>query len=171
MKIVSVNILHKKALSDLSFQYFNWRKKEVINLLHFDPFENLPYTIEEYSERQISEIMSYKPPEGEYFLLEVDGSFVGMGGIQRFKDSIGEIIHLYVLPQYRQKGFGRTILKKLIEKGIEFGFRVLYLETALYMNSAHLLYESFGFFKREKYPSTKTPPKLQPYMVYMEKKI
>ena len=80
------------------YSWSNWRKKEVTNLLQIDPFENLPYTLEEYGERQITEIMSYKPPEGEFILLDVDGSFVGMGGLRRLKDSIGEIIYLYVLP-------------------------------------------------------------------------
>ena len=39
------------------------------------------------------------------------------------------------------------------------------------MTAAQHVYRSAGFQEREKYPETEVPPELQPYWIYMEKKV
>jgi GNAT superfamily N-acetyltransferase len=91
-------------------------------------------------------------PEGRLYVAEVSGVAVGVGGLKRLSNGIGEIKRMYVRPQARGLGVGRAIVEQLIADAREIGFRTIYLESASFMHSAHALYRSVGFVPSGSYP-------------------
>ena len=88
------------------------------------------------------------------FLL-VGSPPVGIAEI-RFRDSLmtGEIDsyleELYVAPDHRGRGFGKTLLERALEVARERGATRMDLATAVSDKAARRLYESLGFINEEK---------------------
>ena len=59
--------------------------------------------------------------------------------------AIGEINKFYLLPQYRRLGLGDWLLRLLIGKAQELGFKTLFLITARELQAAVRLYQRYGF--------------------------
>jgi spore maturation protein CgeE len=57
-----------------------------------------------------------------------DGKAVGSGNLFLYKH-VAKIEDIAVSPQYQRKGFGKTILKYLIETAISSGAEIIYLEA------------------------------------------
>lgn len=86
-----------------------------------------------------------------FFVLRVDGSPAGCGGIL-FVDggeggdpAYGEVKRMYVRPRYRGGGLGERILDRLGEEAGAHGITVLRLETGIHQRAAIALYERVGF--------------------------
>lgn len=80
-----------------------------------------------------------------FFLVRDKGKAVGCGGIQLFGKNYGELKRMYVRPQYRGSGFGKTMLMHLSDYARAHGVDVLRLETGIHQGAAIGLCESFGF--------------------------
>ena len=63
------------------------------------------------------------------------------------------------------------MLKLLLNKGKEYGFSEIYLETGAFMTTAQGLYRSMGFHDSKEYPETEVPPQLRRLWIFMEKRI
>ena len=59
---------------------------------------------------------------------------------------------MFVRPEARGLGVGRTIVVQLIEDARALGCETLVLESATFMHSAHALYRSVGFVPSDSYP-------------------
>ncbi|MBA2703777.1 MAG: GNAT family N-acetyltransferase [Blastocatellia bacterium] len=94
----------------------------------------------------------YAPPGGRLFLA-VDGDDV-MGGValREIGDRVGEVKRLYVRPEFRGRGLGRTLTEKLIAEAKQIGYARLRLDTLPgKMDQAIAMYRSFGFQEIEPY--------------------
>jgi GNAT superfamily N-acetyltransferase/pimeloyl-ACP methyl ester carboxylesterase len=89
----------------------------------------------------------FRPPDGRFLLLWIDGQPVGCGGIRRWDAATAEIKRMYVDPAYRKRGLGRQILARLEAQARELGYRSLRLETGIRQPEAIGLYEQAGFHK------------------------
>jgi GNAT superfamily N-acetyltransferase len=88
---------------------------------------------------------------GRLYVAEVDGVAVGVGGLKRMSDTVGEIKRMFVRPTARGLGVGRAIIQQLIGDAREMGCEAIYLESASFMHSAHALYRSVGFVPSNSY--------------------
>jgi GNAT superfamily N-acetyltransferase len=88
---------------------------------------------------------------GRLYVAEVDGVVVGVGGLKRLSDSVGEIKRMFVRPAARGLGVGRAIIEQLIADAREMRFEAVYLESASFMHPAHALYRSVGFVPSDSY--------------------
>jgi putative acetyltransferase len=91
---------------------------------------------------------AYAPPRAVYFVLEVDGSVVGGGGVGPLvggQEDTCELRKMYFLPSARGLGAGQALLARCIEEGRARGYRRMYLETLTGMDAAQRLYQRFGF--------------------------
>ena len=70
---------------------------------------------------------------------------IGCGGIKTFDDSTMEVKRMYVLPEYRGKGFAAKILTELESWTIELGFSKCILETGYNQPEAIALYKKCGY--------------------------
>lgn len=161
--------VHREIFTQLNVELITWIADQLRENYNFDPIANVGQEISEYVAAHLKDFTSLKPPNGTVYLLEVEGTIVGMGAIKKLKEYIGEIKRMYIQPTYRGRGYGKQLLNKLLEKGREFGFSTFRLETSKFMNAAQHIYSSAGFVKREEYPEVETPIPLRQYQVFMEK--
>jgi GNAT superfamily N-acetyltransferase len=89
---------------------------------------------------------------GRLYVAEVDGEAAGIGGLKRLSPTEAEIKRMFVRPTTRGLGLGRTILCRLIDDAHQIGCETVYLESAPFMHSAHVLYQNAGFVPCEAYP-------------------
>lgn len=83
-----------------------------------------------------------------YFVAEMNGIIVGGGGIyptEGLPDDTCELVKMYLLPQARGTGLGRTLIEKCIDKATEMGYKNIYLETMPELKQALNIYAKFGF--------------------------
>lgn len=90
----------------------------------------------------------FQKQRSHYFVAEVDGEIVGGGGIYP-TDSLPadtcELVKMYLLPNARGSGLGRTLIEKSIEWAREAGYKQIYLESMPELKKALEVYAKFGF--------------------------
>ncbi len=90
----------------------------------------------------------FEKSESAYFVAEIDGKIVGGGGIyptEGLPADTCELVKMYLLPEARGLGLGRSIIEKCLQTARDFGFRKIYLETMPELKLALKVYEKFGF--------------------------
>lgn len=83
-----------------------------------------------------------------YFVAELNGEIVGGGGIyptDGLPADTCELVKMYLLPQARGTGLGRTLIEKSIAFAKEAGYKQIYLETMPELKQALNIYAKFGF--------------------------
>lgn len=84
-----------------------------------------------------------------YFVAENEkGEVVGGGGIyptSGLPDDTCELVKMYLLPNARGIGLGRTIIEKCLEAAANLGFKQVYLESMPELKQALKVYEKIGF--------------------------
>lgn len=83
-------------------------------------------------------------PSKNYVVCVVDGAVVGFGGYAQVFDE-GHIMNIAVAPEFRRKGIGTEILKRLIVSGKEKGITAFTLEVRVSNGAARMTYERAGF--------------------------
>lgn len=90
----------------------------------------------------------FKTPKSVYFVAEADGRILGGGGIfptEGLPEGTCELVKMYLLPEVRGIGLGRTLIEKCLVTAKEIGFRQVYLETLDELHLALKIYAKFGF--------------------------
>ena len=90
----------------------------------------------------------FKKDRSHYFVAEINGKLVGGGGIfptDGLPSDTCELVKMYLLPEARGRGLGKTIVGKCLETARLFGFGRIYLESMPELGQALKLYEKFGF--------------------------
>jgi GNAT superfamily N-acetyltransferase len=167
---VDLNI-HKSILINLNDDYLSWIGEKIKEHYDLDAISILGQSIRDYAEISVDELTSYKPPEGIFYILQIKDRIIGMGAFRKLHDNIGEVKRMYIKPEFRGKGFGKALLNKLLDVGKQFGCSRILLDTGGFMTVAQHVYRSAGFREIKKYPETEVPPEMQPYWIYMEKKM
>jgi N-acetylglutamate synthase-like GNAT family acetyltransferase len=102
----------------------------------------------------------------DVFLATHDGGLAGCGALKHLSSEVAELSRLYVRPAYRGKGIGKAILEVILSRARAEGYKVVCLETAIFMTDAHALYRSLGFEETE--PFRQVPEGLQDAELFME---
>jgi GNAT superfamily N-acetyltransferase len=101
-------------------------------------------------EREIRELPGkYAPPAGR-LLIAYDFAaglrkVAGCGALRPIDAAICEMKRLYVRPEFRRCGLGRTLAEGLIASAQEIGYTAMRLDTLPSMHEAHELYRKLGF--------------------------
>jgi len=83
-----------------------------------------------------------------YFVAELDGEIVGGGGIyptDGLPADTCELVKMYLLPQGRGIGLGKTLIEKSLAFAKEAGYKKVYLESMPELKQALKVYAKFGF--------------------------
>ena len=115
-KVAYKDIVPQKYLDDLSVE-------------HWTPFlENSPF---------------------QNFLLQDNGVFVATSSIVKARDDkyfgYGEIVSIYVLPEYFHRGYGKFLFNRMIEKLQSMGLNKICLWVLEENLNAIQFYNKFGF--------------------------
>ncbi len=90
----------------------------------------------------------FQTDQSAYFVAEADGKILGGGGIfftEGLPEDTCELVKMYLLPEARGIGLGRTLIERCLETAGEFGFKQVYLETLNELHLALKIYAKFGF--------------------------
>jgi putative acetyltransferase len=90
----------------------------------------------------------FQTPKAAYFVAEANGKIIGGGGIyptDGLPEATCELVKMYLLPEARGIGLGRTLIEKCLETAREKGFHQVYLETLDELHLALKIYAKFGF--------------------------
>ena len=83
-----------------------------------------------------------------YFVAEINGEIVGGGGIyptDGLPFDTCELVKMYLLPQARGTGLGKTLIEKSLAFAKETGYKQVYLESMPELKQALKVYAKFGF--------------------------
>ena len=64
-------------------------------------------------------------------------------------DGCGEIISIYLLPEYMGKGYGKELLDRAVSELVGKGYREIFLWVLEENHRARRFYEKFGFKKAD----------------------
>lgn len=119
----------------------------------------IAFKIEQASHRYPWAEATFASNQGERYLnlkLEVEGQIVGFVITQVVLDE-ATLFNIAIHPAWQRQGFGRCLLKALIEQLEARGINTLWLEVRATNGGAITLYEELGFnevtVRRNYYPS------------------
>jgi putative acetyltransferase len=88
----------------------------------------------------------YAPPDGRLLLATSKGDPAGCVALHKLAPEICEMKRLYVRPQFRGKGLGRHLAKRIIAEARHIGYKCLRLDTVEpVMKTAVAMYRQLGF--------------------------
>lgn len=155
----------RAIIKDLFFEYLTWVSEclEKEFGIHVEVMNKV--------EEDMTKLDAFSPPTGR-LLLAFEGEIpAGIGCLRRIRSDTGEIKRMYVKPEFRGRGVGRSLLEALIAGAKGIGYPLLRLESARFMVSAQTLYQAMGFSLREPYAESEIPLEYQQHWVFMEKQI
>ncbi len=96
-----------------------------------------------YARWDSTSVMMYLRLGGKVFVARSDGEVLGGAFLRRLTDELWELTMIGVFPDYRMRGVGKAIMRKILEsvRG------EIYLHVSVDNSPAIKLYEDFGFLK------------------------
>lgn len=88
---------------------------------------------------------TYSEPNGVIFLAKDKGKIAGCIALRPIDDLICEMKRLYIRPQFRSKGYGRALAKRILVEARKMHYKKMRLDTVTSMTAAISLYQSMGF--------------------------
>lgn len=88
---------------------------------------------------------SYARPEGRLLLASCDGQVAGCVALRRLVGDTCEMKRLYVRPQFRDRGVGRSLVERIISEAGQAGYARMRLDSLPSMAAAITLYRQLGF--------------------------
>ncbi|MDZ8185802.1 MAG: GNAT family N-acetyltransferase [Nostoc sp. ChiSLP02] len=164
VKILQVeNEEHKFHIKELFFEYLNETK------LIFNREYSINFNINTFYEQYITQLDEFTPPSGRLLLGEYEEKVAGCACLRKIDQGIGEIKRMYVRPEFRKKGIGRSLLQAIINEATDIGYSKIRLDTAPYAKEAQALYRVFGFQDIEPYlEKTEIPLEYRASWIFME---
>lgn len=125
----------------------NQDSKEIISLIANVLKEyNLPLFLDS-SDAELYDIWgNYFATGGMFKVLETDeGKIIGTVALRGINKKMSELRRMYLLPEYRGKGYGKYLLLVALSRAKSLGFSQVILDTSSSLTEAINLYKKFGF--------------------------
>lgn len=161
--------LHRGELLELNVEYVSWVLAEIEKLFHVPAEQILGMSAAEYVPTVLDKLCGASPPAGVFYLVMADRRLAGMGGLRSLGEVNAEIKRIYCRQEFRGQGIGEQVLQRLLSDARAFGYKAAVLDSALFMKSAHRLYEGAGFVDRPAYEGVEVPIEFQARWRFMER--
>lgn len=112
---------------------------------------------------------NYASPKGCILIANYKNKTAGCVGLLEENNEVGIMKRLYVRPEFRGSGIGKSLAKTIIEHSRLSSYKVICLHTNLLLNAAINLYKSLGF--EEISHNRKYPDEIKDLIVHMELKL
>lgn len=140
---------HRDRFYELNLEYLTWVDDQIYT--RYGARVNQKGTVKDYLDSVFNEYSEIRPPSGLICILEVDGKAEGIGILKQINDEVGEIKRMYIRPEFRGHKFGNEIYFRLEDQAKEFGYKLLRLDTAKFLEAAFHIYTKRGFTEVERY--------------------
>lgn len=110
-------------------------------------FDEYGFKLEEMDyDRDLKDVQTqYVDRRGAFWVLEEEGRVVGCVGMRPESDRLVELRRLYLVPEVRNRGYGRDLIMTAVDWGRANGFASIELWSDVAFERAHVLYEAAGF--------------------------
>ncbi len=158
IEFIAANVVsHRAELIQLNVEYLSWVFAGIEDLFKVPADQVVGMPASEYVPSVIDKVCGDPPPKGIFYLVKVDDKLAGMGGLRCLSDGVAEIKRIYFRPEFRGNKLGELTLSRLLSDAARFGYQSVCLDTALFMKSAHRLYEINGFQDCAAYEGVEVP--------------
>lgn len=155
----------KSQVRKLFWEYLQWANQRVNEEF------GVNFDIEVMLEEDMASLEMYFPPDGRVLLAIRESQPAGIACLKRLREGVGEVKRMYVRPEFRGEGIGRSLLEAILNEARQIGYRTVRLDSARFMQAAHALYRSAGFREIEPYPESEIPPDFRANWIFMEKQL
>ncbi|MEH2269619.1 MAG: GNAT family N-acetyltransferase [Nostoc sp.] len=164
LKIIQIETdEHKSHIQELFWEYFNETK------LIFSNQFSINLDVNTFFEQYMTQINEFLPPSGRLLLGQSEAKIVGCACLRKIGEDIGELKRMYVKPEFRRKGIGRSLLEAIIKEAGYIGYSRIRLDSTPFAKEAQALYRVFGFEDIEPYlEKTEIPLEHRANWVFME---
>lgn len=109
------------------------------------------------------------PPQGRTLLATAeDGRLMGCGVIRKIRPDAAELKRMYVRPEARGTGLGRTLFDMRMTEARKMGCTRIYADTVLGNREMLRMYEKMGFSYIPRYPENANDEEMAPFLVFLE---
>jgi GNAT superfamily N-acetyltransferase len=112
-------------------------------------------------------IDQFQAPQGRLLLAVDGGETLGCGAVRVIAPGVAEVKRMYLRPEARGRGIGRSLLRELLATSRRFGCHEARLDTGWFMGDAHRLYRAAGFEECEPYAGSEVPADFDPRWKYL----
>jgi ribosomal protein S18 acetylase RimI-like enzyme len=105
-------------------------------------FQSIPFL-----DSDLDDIEGIYLNHGDFIVGLQDGEIVAMGAFKKVSSECAEIKRIRIRPDCQRKGYGETIMLKLMELAMEKGYLEVCLDTLTNNIRAQRLFEKCGFVK------------------------
>jgi len=101
-----------------------------------------------YDESTDNLFQLFQKPDTIYYVAMIDDEIVGGCGIyttEGLPENYCELVKMYLLPQARNYGIGRTLINKCFDFAKAHNFTHIYLESMPELTKAIIMYKKYGF--------------------------
>lgn len=144
MHLKDIRIRDEALEKDISFRTFIDGSDEKVRCsIQNSVFQSINRQAIEIEDIIYEKLQSYYIKEGCIF-IKVKDEDIGYGQLVK-KDNKLYIANFGILPQYRKKGYGRALIRKILEVATKLDFKEVYLRVDVDNKEAIALYEGEGF--------------------------
>ena len=154
---------HAQPIRELFWEYLQWANAKV------EENFGVSFDIVAMLEEDMNMLEKFMPPRGRLLLAYVEDQPMGIACLKALTNNVGEVKRMYVRPQARKKGLGRSLLNHLLEEARQMGYGRIRLDSARFMREAHQLYRTSGFQEIEAYEGSEIPKEFQNHWLFMER--
>jgi ribosomal protein S18 acetylase RimI-like enzyme len=130
----------------LIIRQYQPKDKEAVKALHFAGLEQFGAKPDAYHDDDLNHIeKDYLNNGGEFLVGTESGEIVVIGAIKNLTFKKGEIKRVRVRRDFQRRGYGQSILAKLLERAVELGYDELCLDTLAGNILARRFFEKQGF--------------------------
>lgn len=144
-----------------------WENLSSTNLIIIREF-GISSDVNAILEQDMAKLQQFVPPEGRLLLGEYENEIAGCVCLRKIGEDVGEIKRMYVRPEFRRKGIGKSLLQAIIHEAHQIGYAKIYLDTTPFAKEAQVLYRNLGFQEISPYAESEIPEKYRSFWIFME---